>query len=1061
MAVKKLDPNTPVPEKPVLLDPNATPHGVNPLPQSNQDTSTNYDTKSKVKEIVFPQDDWIEMAMGEVPDTEPKTADVTPTTTPTVEWNPIEWPYTIPEAKWNPISEEISGGSVSVTPRQGGSNWGGNTQTYNEWRQLKNADVNFSQYWDDSSAPNQTTAWWQNDKYEWEGVKTSNVNYNPNATVEWLNPDYQYGMDAQWANTASAWYIARRNDEIASALYNDAIKQWRNPTKDDVINFLSKQKWWTNSTEADRVNTVESVWKRLGQIVSENPQSDTPAPEWDNSPAEWNNVNNDAINNMEADLLKSWAWEIFGKVGADEDGRVQTLEDANSVFTDIKERRIQDVKNLQIMDSNSIASAVISGVIASDSQQMRDLQQYDAAKYQEVQTAIKQIRWQMTINDITAGSTDYISNEINTKNASIETEKNTLAESMWGTDEEIWALLSDIDTTLSKNATATSAEATMANITADINKLNTRLKNLKSEAQSVFKWDVPQYIVNAYIANRTAEIQNKLQELQYNYDAAYSRYQTELNNSWKEKEYQLKLDQLQMNKELQNFNMWYKTQEMAASNIITDKNWVNWKLNINPDGSVYFSQVQSVSQYQWSWMSWAWLKNNNPWNIKDTQFWNVIGTWANGFAQFATPEDWFDALVEKVKFNQTNPSSRYYGKTIAEYFQIYAPSSDGNDPKGYAQDVANKLWVSVNTPISQVDPIKFAAAIAKHDSWYDYSTYWEFRDGWAKSKSVDLSSIEVPDSIYDVEVWSGMDWKPLIRRVDPNSEEGKKLKESYINEMWYSQWGELIATDWDTSSAAYKVISDDGETPIDFRQRIYNLVPATLKNSDTELKNLYRIAKDLYKAWYDADEAAMIFYWLDPRDDKTWLIKPLIYTARSAWKKLDETFYGSLWSLLESWNIKQAIRLVENSVLSEDEKLQEQRAVSIVSKIQRLENLIKDAEPLMWPVDKKFNKLITDWYGNEEYAALAADMDNIYWEIRNELMWSAVTEKEKELYTGMFPSMSDKVSTIKQKLRSTKNSKIQDINAVRKMYDLPEVNQYTLVDYWLRAGLYNQEDANI
>ena len=56
MAVKKLDPNTPVPEKPVLLDQNATPNGVNLLPQSNKDTSTNYDTKSKVKEIVFPQD---------------------------------------------------------------------------------------------------------------------------------------------------------------------------------------------------------------------------------------------------------------------------------------------------------------------------------------------------------------------------------------------------------------------------------------------------------------------------------------------------------------------------------------------------------------------------------------------------------------------------------------------------------------------------------------------------------------------------------------------------------------------------------------------------------------------------------------------------------------------------------------------------------------------------------------------------------------------------------------------------------------------------------------------
>ena len=38
-----------------------------------------------------------------------------------------------------------------------------------------------------------------------------------------------------------------------------------------------------------------------------------------------------------------------------------------------------------------------------DSQQMRDLMQYDPAKYQEVKQAEKQIRGQMNINSITSG----------------------------------------------------------------------------------------------------------------------------------------------------------------------------------------------------------------------------------------------------------------------------------------------------------------------------------------------------------------------------------------------------------------------------------------------------------------------------------------------------------------------------------------------------------------------------------------------------------------------------------------------------------------------------------
>jgi hypothetical protein len=79
-------------------------------------------------------------------------------------------------------------------------------------------------------------------------------------------------MDAQWANTDSAGYIARRNDMIASALFNDAVADGRLPTKDDVINYLSQQDGWMNSTEADRFNTIESIWKRLGGLANQTQQ---------------------------------------------------------------------------------------------------------------------------------------------------------------------------------------------------------------------------------------------------------------------------------------------------------------------------------------------------------------------------------------------------------------------------------------------------------------------------------------------------------------------------------------------------------------------------------------------------------------------------------------------------------------------------------------------------------------------------------------------------------------------------------------------------------------------
>ena len=162
-----------------------------------------------VKDIIYPDaNSWAE---PDLPSGNPKEIE-----------EPIDTPVSIP---WEGEA------NISTAPKA-------TVKTTSKWwttQQLKNADLNFNQYWDDSSAANQDTAWGMYDKYEWEGVKTSNVNYNPKASIDTLNPNYQYGMDAQWANSASAWYIARRNDEIASALYN----AWMT-SKDDVINFLAQ-----------------------------------------------------------------------------------------------------------------------------------------------------------------------------------------------------------------------------------------------------------------------------------------------------------------------------------------------------------------------------------------------------------------------------------------------------------------------------------------------------------------------------------------------------------------------------------------------------------------------------------------------------------------------------------------------------------------------------------------------------------------------------------------------------------------------------------------------------
>jgi hypothetical protein len=59
---------------------------------------------------------------------------------------------------------------------------------------------------------------------------------------------------------------------------------------------------------------------------------------------------------------------------------------------------------------------------------------------------------------------------------------------------------------------------------------------------------------------------------------------------------------------------------------------------------------------------------------------------------------------------------------------------------------------------------------------------------------------------------------------------------------------------------------------------------------------------------------------------------------------------------------------------------------------------------------------------------VASDIVQIYSDIRRDLMGSAVTDTELKVNEDMFPSMNDKMKSIKVKIQSLENSLIDDLN---------------------------------
>lgn len=469
-----------------------------------------------------------------------------------------------------------------------------------------NANLNYNQYWDDSNPNQQSQRGWLNSKYTGEWTSNTYIEYNPNLRTSDLDPNYLYGQAAKDRNRQDAGYIARRNDNIASALYNE----WR-VSKEDVAQFLASQNEWMNSTEADRLNTIESVWKRLGQIK---PQEEEPEEKPDLSVAD--------------QIATDTSGKLYGKVTADEWGSttgIDTLADANSVYKTMEEWRISNLKALATMKIDDIATSMYSGINPYWEQAWRDYQQYYPEFAAKVQEKIKKLKAQDNVNAISSGK--GVSTTADTANTNTETTSyavNNATNSVSATQ-----LLKSIDSILESNDSAKSAQELMWSIEKDMATLKNRLMNLKNEARSAFKWDVPQYIVTAYMNNKAQEIQNQLSILEDRYNAAYDRYKTEMSNAQWQAEFDLKKESLELE--------WWKAKNTTTSTTSgTNSSYMRTERNNNPT-----AMTTDYAKMMWLelwvdyeiWDSFVWLDWRTYYTAKF--LWDPIETAIKAFDRWA------------------------------------------------------------------------------------------------------------------------------------------------------------------------------------------------------------------------------------------------------------------------------------------------------------------------------------------------------------------------------------------------------------------------------------------
>lgn len=425
------------------------------------------------------------------------------------------------------------------------------------WVPLQNADVNINQYWDDSSAANYNNPelWgWTNTKYTGETTKNSQVAYNPNLTIDQLDPNYKYGQEAQIANSKQANYIAQRNDNIASALYNAGTT-----SIEDVENFLNQQAWFFNSNPNERENTKTAIFKRLGDLQKQQQQPEQTEKKdvsWDMQQLLWQEQN-----------------KLFGKVTADTWEPMQgidTLSDGYAINQQMIQSRINKINALQNMNPIEIAALVKSGTTPYGETAMRDWKRMDPEGYAKFEQELNNSYDQDKVDSLTHGAaTEETKSFIESVDKGMDNDSlNWIKEN--STDRNFDQVSSLLNDKLRTNQMASSAKEEMMNIKADIADIEAEIDDLPRQAREAFKSDVPEYLVQAFISNNQQRLQRELNKLQSRYSWLADIYKTEVSNTQWELEYQLKKDQLAMDRTKMNFDMAYKQAQLEQDSIKWD-----------------------------------------------------------------------------------------------------------------------------------------------------------------------------------------------------------------------------------------------------------------------------------------------------------------------------------------------------------------------------------------------------------------------------------------------------------------------------------------------------------
>ena len=240
-----------------------------------------------------------------------------------------------------------------------------------------------------------------------------------------------------------------------------------------------------------------------------------------------------------------------------------------------------------------------------------------------------------------------------------------------------------------------------------------------------------------------------------------------------------------------------------------------------------------------------------------------------------------------------------------------------------------------------------------------------------------------------------------------------------------------------------------------------SVIPTQLKNSDVELKRILegvRLGLDQGKSAYEIADNLMGYKIQEPTGFSN-SIRQYISIG-----DLSTSQIGEVARLINNGNQTTALSKVESQIMNiaqesnPDSFISEGATRIAVEKTRDLTNLIDELDQSPIGVAKG---TFSEWIGKfkgKEAQRIKTDVTSIVAEMRNRLSGTAVTENEQRFLEPLIPSLNDSPQNFMIKLNKLRTSPLLELNALRSIYDLPTLNERSLLDLNERVRLYGSTE---